>query len=61
MKEKINTSLLEILFKLNLPILIILTDIESHIDVNELIKYFLNQKPNPKIYREIGYGYIKNY
>ena len=39
----------------------ILTDVGSHIDVNELIKYFLNPTPNPKIYREIRDGLIKNY
>ena len=60
-KEKINTSLLEIIFKPNLPTQTILTDVGSHIDVNELIKYFLNPTPNPRIYREIGDGYIKNY
>ena len=60
-KEKINTPLLEIIFKPNLPTQTILTDVGSHIDVNELIKYFLNPTPNPRIYREIGDGYIKNY
>ena len=60
-KEKINTSLLEIIFKPNLATQTILTDVGSHIDVNELIKYFLNPTPNPRIYREIGDGYIKNY
>ena len=60
-KEKINSSLLEIIFKPNLPTQTILTDVGSHIDVNELIKYFLNPTPNPRIYREIGDGYIKNY
>ena len=60
-KEKINTSLLEIIFKPNLPTQTILTDVGTHIDLNELIKYFLNPTPNPRIYREIGDGYIKNY
>ena len=52
---------MEIIFKPNLPTQTILTDVGSHIDVNELIKYFLNPTPNPRIYREIGDGYIKNY
>ena len=49
------------IFKPNLPTQIILTDVGTHIDVNELIKYFLNPTPNPRIYRELGDGFIKNY
>ncbi len=60
-KEKINLSLLELIFKPNLATQTILTDVGTHIDVNELIKYFLNPTPNPRIYREIGDGFIKNY
>ena len=60
-KEKIYTSLLEIRFKPNLPTQTVLTDVGTHIDEYELIKYFLNPTPNPRIYREIGDGYIKNY
>ena len=60
-KEKINLSLLEMIFKPNLATQTILTDVGTHIDVNELIKYFLNPTPNPRIYREIGDGFIKNY
>ena len=60
-KEKINMSLLELIFKPNLATQTILTDVGTHIDVNELIKYFLNPTPNPRIYREIGDGFIKNY
>ena len=41
-KEKINLSLLELIFKPNLATQIILTDVGTHIDANELIKYFLN-------------------
>ena len=26
-----------------------------------MIKYFLNPTPNPRIYRELGDGFIKNY
>ena len=60
-KETINLSHSEIIFKPNLPTQTILTDIGTHIDINELIKYFLNPTPNPRIYREIGDGFIKNY
>ena len=60
-KEKFNLSLLELIFKPNLPTQSILTDIGTHIDVNELIKYFLNPTPNPRIYRELGDGFVKNY
>ena len=60
-KEKINLSLLELIFKPNLATQSILTDVGTHIDVNELIKYFLNPTPNPRIYRELGDGFVKNY
>ena len=60
-KENINLSLLEVIFKPNLPTQTILTDVGTHIDVNELIKYFLNPTPNPRIYRELGDGFVKNY
>ena len=60
-KEKINLSMLELIFKPNLATQTILTDVGTHIDVNELIKYFLNPTPNPRIYRELGDGFIKNY
>ena len=49
------------IFKPNLPTQIILTDVGTYIDVNELIKYFLNPTPNPRIYRELGDGFVKNY
>ena len=39
----------------------IITDVGTHIDVNELIKDFLNPTPNPRIYRELGNGFVKNY
>ncbi len=52
---------MEYIFKPNLPTQPVLTDDGTHIDVNELIKYFLNPTPNPKIYREIRDGLIKNY
>ena len=60
-KEKNNLSFLELIFEPNLPTQTILTDIGSNIDVNELIKYFVNPTLNPKIYRELADGFIKNY
>ena len=60
-KERINLSSLEMIFKPNLATQTILTDVGTHIDVNELIKYFLNPTPNPRIYRELGDGFVKNY
>ena len=60
-KDKLNLSFLELIFKPNLATQTILTDVGTHIDVNELIKYFLNPTPNPRIYRELGDGFIKNY
>ena len=60
-KKKINLPLLEIIFKPNLPTQTVLTDVGTHIDANELIKYFLNPTPNPRIYRELRDGFVKNY
>ena len=60
-KETINLSHSEIIFNPNLSNKQLLTDIGTHIDINELIKYFLNPTPNPRIYREIGDDFIKNY
>ena len=60
-KEKIDISLLNKIFIPNMPTQTILTDVGSNLDVIELIKFFLNPTPNPKIYRELGDGLIKNY
>jgi len=60
-KEKINLSILDLIFNSNLPTQAILTDIGTHIDINELIKYFVNPRQNPKIYRELEGGFVKNY
>ena len=60
-KEKINLQLLEIIFEPNLPTETILTDIGTQIDIYEFIKFCINPTPNPKIYRELGGGFIKNY
>ena len=53
-KERINLSSLEMIFKPYLSTQTILNDVGTHIDVNELIKYFLNPTPNLRIYRELG-------
>jgi len=42
-----------------LPTKTILTDVGSHIDVNELIIYFLIPTSNPRIYREMVMGILK--
>ena len=60
-KTKINKSLLNIIFKPNLPTQEILCEEGTHLDVTELIKYSINKVPNPKLYREIKDGLIKNY
>ena len=60
-KEKIDLSLLNKIFIPNMPTQTVLTDVGSNLDVIELIKFFLNPTPNPKIYRELGDGLVKNY
>lgn len=60
-KNLINTSLLEIIFEPNLPTETILTEVGTQIDIYEFIKLCLNPTPNPKIYRQLGDGFIKNY
>ena len=39
----------------------ILCEEGTHLDVTELIKYSINKVPNPKLYREIRDGFIKNF
>ena len=60
-KEKINVQLLEIIFEPNLPTEMILTDVGTQIDIYEFIKLCINPTPNPKIYRQLGDGFVKNY
>ena len=60
-KEKIYLSILDLIFKPNLPKRTILPDIGTHIDYNELIKYFIYPTLNPKIYKKLWGGFIKNY
>ena len=58
---EIDLSLLNKIFIPNMPTQTVLTDVGSNLDVIELIKFFLNPTPNPKIYRELGDGLVKNY
>ena len=60
-KKKVNKSFLNTIFKPNLPTQEILCEEGTHLDVTELIKYSINKVPNPKLYREIRDGFIKNY
>ena len=60
-KDKINMQLLEIIFEPNLPTETILTDVGTQIDIYEFIKLCINPTPNPKIYRQLGDGFVKNY
>ena len=60
-KNKINLQLLEIIFEPNLPTEMILTDVGTQIDIYEFIKLCINPTPNPKIYRQLGDGFVKNY
>jgi len=60
-KEKINMSCLEIIFKQNLKIQNVLTDIGTNIDIKELIKFLIFPTQNPKIFREIDFKFIQKY
>ena len=60
-REKINSSYMNIIFQPNLPTQVILCEEGTHLDITELIKYSINKVPNPKLYREIKDGFIKNY
>ena len=60
-KDKINMQLMEVIFEPNLPTEMILTDVGTQIDIYEFIKLCINPTPNPKIYRQLGDGFVKNY
>ena len=60
-KERMKLGPLNIIFKPNLPTQAILVEEGTHLDITELIKYSINKVPNPKLYREIRDGFIKNY
>ena len=54
-------NLMNIIFKPNLPTQAVLVEEGTHLDITELIKYSINKVPNPKLYREMRDGFIKNY
>ena len=60
-KKKFNFNQMNIIFKPNLPTQSILVEEGTHLDITELIKYSINKDPNPRLYREIRDGFIKNY
>ena len=60
-KNKFKFNQMNIIFKPNLPTQSILVEEGTHLDITELIKYSINKDPNPKLYREIRDGFIKNY
>ena len=60
-RERIKYNSMNIIFKPNLPTQSILVEEGTHLDITELIKYSINKVPNPRLYREIRDGFIKNY
>ena len=52
---------MNIIFKPNLPTQAVLVEEGTHLDITELIKYSINKIPNPRLYREIRDGFVKNY
>ena len=60
-RERMKLFPMNIIFKPNLPTQAILVEEGTHLDITELIKYSINKVPNPKLYREIRDGFIKNY
>ena len=63
-KEKngrINLNLMNKIFKPNLATQSTLVQEGTHLDIPALLMSLINKVPNPRIYREIRDGYIKNY
>ena len=60
-KERLKLNLMNIIFKPNLPTQEILVEEGTHLDITELIKYSINKTPNPRLYREVRDGFVKNY
>ena len=60
-RERIKLNPMNIIFKPNLPTQAILCEEGTHLDITELIKYSINKVPNPRLYREVRDGFIKNY
>ena len=52
---------MNIIFKPNLPTQSKLVEEGTHLDITELIKYSINKVPNPRLYREVRDGFVKNY
>ena len=60
-KERINLKSMNIIFKPNQATQYKLEEEGTHLDIIEIIKYYINPVPNPKLYREKTDGFIKNY
>ena len=60
-REKIKLKFMNTIFKPNLPTQAVLCEEGTHLDIIELIKYSINKIPNPRLYREIRDGFVKNY
>ena len=60
-RDRIKLNHMNIIFKPNLPTQAILVEEGTHLDITELIKYSINKVPNPRLYREIRDGFVKNY
>ena len=59
--EKKILAPMNIIFKPNLPTQSVLVEEGTHLDITALIQYLINKVPNPKLYREIRDGFVKNY
>ena len=59
--EKLKLKYMNTIFKHNLPTQAVLCEEGTHLDIIELIKYSINKIPNPRLYREIRDGFVKNY
>ena len=60
-REKLKLKYMNTIFKPNLPTQTVLCEEGTHLDIIELIKYSINKIPNPRLYREIRDGFVKNY
>ena len=60
-KTKIKRNLMNIIFEPNLPTQTALVEEGTHLDLIEFFKYKINPVPNPRLYREMKDGLIKNY
>ena len=60
-RERLKLKYMNTIFKPNLPTQAVLCEEGTHLDIIELIKYSINKIPNPRLYREIRDGFVKNY